>query len=292
MIVGYQDILEHTGASDSLALEKKHKGVEQAAKNWMGWEPESVTHTGKLYDGTGFPNMFLDELHIQRVTRVATGAVDAISIKNTSTDATNAFVEVTSTTVRLVVEGGANASDSASALLMATYTTLTTMVAAINAYGNGWLAEVYDSDYASYLSSNLFQTDGFYVGSWDGVAATFDHLVMADQPIRFHVDKESGEIISREGCFPRGTQNIAINYVSGWAAADMPADLYSGVVSLVQQWYSRDAAGTAGLKSYTVDGTSETFDTGSATSGSSSSGLTDAAIEAAIPYKYKKLGVV
>ena len=281
MIVPLQIIMNFVGEENSQILESTHAGVEAEVKNdFMRWNPESVTHTGKLYDGTGFKELFLDEMHIQSVSRVAVVLEDAIGIKNTSASS-GAYVTVTSTGIQLVVPDGTNEDDATT--LFADYATITLMIAQLNTIGKGWTVTAPNSSFGSYNSNTILPVDGFYVGAFGGNTAQEDFLSIAGEPIRFKIDKESGILI---GGFPRGIQNIAINYISGWAAGDMPIDLQEGIKRVVKLRVDRDAAGTTGLKSYNADGVSETFDTGG--SSSSSSGAA-ADIDALIPSIYRKI---
>ena len=277
MIVSYQDIQIFLVESDNQILESTHKGVEQEVKNWMQWEPESVTHIGKLVDGTGYDEIFLDELHIQRPTRVAVVVEDVIGIKNTSTSSGD-FAEVTYTVIRLVVPDGTNEDDTTT--LFADYATITLMVDQINTIGKGWTATVANSNFSSYASNTILPVDGLYVGTFDGATAQYGYLNIAGEPIPFIPFKERG-MIKRSGVFPEGSQNIAINYVSGWLLADMPADLQYGIKRLVKVAFTKDAKEGTGVKMWSSGQISVTY--------IDEKGVSGSLIDRLIPYKYKKV---
>lgn len=242
--------LDEGDDSENHVIQPIHNSVEQAVKEYIDWEPEETAHVNKLYDGTGDKWLMLDELYVSAMTRVATVRENAIKVKNTSTDATNAYATVSATGVTVVVDGGTN--DDSSTLTFSSYATLTTLVAAIVAVGKGWEAEIYDSDYNGYKSANLLQAYVQFVGSWNGVTASWSYLDMAGEPIqdvRLYADR--GAIYYGSG-FPSGHRNIAVSYTSGWAAASMPASFQDAVKLGVRYQYEKRNAETVGVSAYTV----------------------------------------
>lgn len=255
MIVPYQDVLGFTGESDSFVLSKSHAGIEAQVKKHLRWNPEQVVHTNKLYDGSGGQYLNLDEMHVTAVKRVATTREDAINIKNTATDATNAYVSVVYTSnapasMSLVVEGGA--SDSDSSLAFATHTTLTALIAAINALGNGWSAAISDSDYGSYKTTNLLELANLDCTSWDGTAASWEYVGMAAEPVssvRLYGDR--GQLYS-PSAFPGGHRNVAISYTSGYTLATIPNDISLAVLTLLKFEHSKADGGMIGIAQYSL----------------------------------------
>ena len=236
MIVTSANILTYTGESSySDALEIVHKGVEQIIKNKTGKELISTTYTNELYDGHGGRRLRLYHQPISAVSRVCADMEAVISIKNT-TLSTSASVKVDSTNVTLDIDG------SADVLAIATYTTLSTLITAINALSaKGWSAEIYNSTYNAKQTSNLIpqQID---VTSFE-VSGQWDYLYMSE-PIDFKVI--NNEWI--EGYFPSGSQNISVSYTAGTT----PDDITLLVCSLVKAIWNQRANSSEGLKSFTV----------------------------------------
>ena len=134
--------------------------VEKLIKNYCHKDLESTTHTEK-YNGNGTRDLYVDNYPITAVSRLSIGARTAINIRNT-VENTTASVSVSSTTLTLTRDGSADAT-----LLFATYTTMTTLVAQVNATGSGWIAEVIVSDFNDYKSTDLILKMGLNVN--DGV---------------------------------------------------------------------------------------------------------------------------
>lgn len=80
---------------------------------------------------------------VTRVAMVGVGMQECIGIKNTSTDAYAATVEVDDDTIQLVVLGGDNASDET--LTLADYTTISALADAIDALAKGWHVATVDT---------------------------------------------------------------------------------------------------------------------------------------------------
>lgn len=217
-------------AMDAFAKERCHKTFEQTA------------YTNELYDGTGSPTLFVKNPPIISVVKVAVSRDDVIKIKNTSTDASNATVNVDSDSLDLLVAGGANADSSS--LALATYTTLATLIAAVNAVGKGWSAEVADTDYNSILSAELLTTDALYCGARAGTTPGWEYLQVAGEPVSgIRVNRPTGEIYYPSG-FPSGFQNITVSYVGGYTTANLPPQVSLAIMTGVKAlWNKRNQEG-------------------------------------------------
>lgn len=281
-IVELKNFLKVADDKDSNIIDGIHEGVEKAIKKEIGWEPEEVIHVNKLYDGTGSDILFLDELYISSVIRTAYKTT-GIKIKNTSIDATNAYITITTTTMTLVVVGGTN--NDSTALSLTTYSTLTLLVTAINAIGKGWVASIYDTDYASYKSTNMIPVTGFFCGSWDGVTATDYYLDMAGQPISGIELYDTQGAVYSPSRFGNGRKNIVVSYTGGYTAASMPNDLQLAVKMGVKYQFQKHGYNAEGVKSFTIGDLRMDF--GGAGSGDSSSILSNEVM--VILAKYKKV---
>lgn len=234
-------------AEDSI-IKLLHQRAEARVKSILDREFESTTYY-ETYDGTGNNHLYLPQYPIIAVSYLGTKA-DAVKIKNTSTDANNAYVTIDDTNMTLTVSGGTNAGITT--LALATYSTLTLLIAGINAAGKGWSAELYDSDYSAYLSANLIKFENCFVGSWDGTAAAYDCLPMIDEPFSGYIvyGKEGEGYIYYPGGFPKGHQNIVIKYTAGYSSANMPYDLQGLISDIVSMKYNEKANDLIGIKQY------------------------------------------
>ena len=254
MILPLQDLIEITGLSDSVALRSTHEGVEQEIKNYCGWEIESKTYTNVMVDGTGSQKIWPGHKNITSLVRAATGTRTAINIKH-STASSNAYAKVTytdltPTSLELVVADGTDEDSSTDAF--STYTTMTLLVAQINASSMDWTAELYDSDYGIFASTNLLEVDNLTAGTEDGTDPGWSELKMPGAAVKgVEVERTEGGLYYASG-WPAGNKNIPLTYVAGWTTATMPADLKQAVVLLAQFFYNKHQNDLTGIKSYSM----------------------------------------
>jgi len=220
-----------------------HLGIEQAIKNYCGKIFEAEILTNELYDGTDEYRLWLKKRPINTITRVSFRE-PAIEILNTKTDATMAGVRIDATNVTLTVIGGTGAN--VATLAIASYATLTLLVNAINALSAyGWSAQLYNSNFASYLTTNLIPQ---YINStsWNAILATWAYIDMGGDPIDVRWDAQ-GWIESDSG-FPEGTQNVVVSYTAGTT----PANVTMAVLEWCKSKWTGFKADSEGIKSYTT----------------------------------------
>jgi hypothetical protein len=236
MIVSSADILEVTGETTySRELEIQHKGVEQVVRNMTGKSFEAKTYTNELYDGSGEYRLKLNHLPIISVSRVSVDLESVVKIKNTTLSTTTS-VKIDSTNATLVIDA------TTDILPIATYTTLSSLVTAINALSaKGWSAEIVDTVYNDKQTTKLIQ-EQFDVTSFK-TAKDWSYLYMGE-PVSFRVIDSTWI----EGYFPRGSQNVAVTYTAG----STPDDLTMMVCSLVKAVWDQKSNNTEGLKSWRV----------------------------------------
>lgn len=153
----------------------------------------------------------LDDFPLNSVARVSGGRTTALLIANTATTtnqrataqiAMTGDPEVQLTATGLTLTRVASGVSTANTLAFATYTTLTTLAAAVNALGNGWLATV-QNGLGSWASAELVSREG-PLGCLSPSGAYFD--VFASDLQLIDVDRKAGMVyFSAYGPGPAGT---------------------------------------------------------------------------------------
>ena len=236
-IVSSSEVIAKLGVSTySAEIQELHEGIEQDVKDICGKPFESTSYF-ELYDGRGgLYRLPLNHVPVTSVARVSTDLQAVIKIKNT-TRATTASVKVDATNVTLTID------TTTSTLAIATYTTLSSLVTAINLLSvNGWVAEIYHTDYNAKLTNKLIaqQLD---VTSFDSTE-DYNYLYMGE-PVDFTFIPNINAV---EAYFPYGSQNIGVNYTAG----STPASIKSAVLALIKVYYTRSTNQADGIKSYAV----------------------------------------
>ncbi len=238
------------GNPNSIDVVTLHQRAESLVMSALDRHFESASYTWQL-DGKGCENLMLPEYPISAVNYIGYKTT-GIKIKNTATDASNAYVTIDSTNMTLTVSGGTYAGTTS--LALATYTTLTLLIAAVNAYAHGWSAEIYDSDYASYPSTNLIEIKNFYCGSFGGIATSWQYLDILNEPLQgyeIYGDEGEGYIAIPDG-WTRGRKNVVVKCTAGYAASDMPADLQGVITNMVIGAYNQKSQNMQGVKQYRI----------------------------------------
>lgn len=203
-----------------------HNAIEKFIKNYCSCDFEATTYQNEMYDGGGRFDLYLDHKPINYVSRLAITREDAIKIKNTMTDATSVIIRIDATNCTLVVDGGTG--NGSNALALATYTTLTLLVDAINALSaKGWVAELCDNDFSDIKTTILLpQTINFT--TWKAGTATPNYLQIAGEPVDFEIYANEG-YLHRDGGFGYGNKNVVITY----NAEATPSDIGYAVQAMV-----------------------------------------------------------
>ena len=207
------------------------------------FDPTSYT---EYHNGSGLSSFCVDNFPITAVTRLAFGGRAAIRICNTNTSS-KASVSVNTTGVVLNYNGTAN-----STCTFASYTTLTTLVAAINAI-SGWSAELVDSSYGPYLSSELLPLYGKSCID----SSKVDLEIPEEGEYDFDVDTDSG-IIKVGDVIPVGFRNVRIDYTAGYTT--MPDDLKFAAKIIIKDWWDKRNESSFNLSSYSIGGMGKSFE--------------------------------
>ncbi|MBU8870678.1 MAG: phage head-tail connector protein [Gemmatimonadales bacterium] len=218
----------HAGITDSaddalitLELERATKAIQ------VECDRDLVADTYReRYNGEGDCEIILDQYPITAISLVSTDVLDIISIANTSTDAYNASVDISATTMTLTISGGSDAGSDA--LTLSSYT-LTTLVAAIDALGKGWDAELLLSDYGVWAATELLPVYG------RGCLDQLTYATIPGTPAEDYVVATDEGVITFASSLTRGTQNIVVKYSAGWAT--IPADLERIAIELTDYYY-------------------------------------------------------
>jgi hypothetical protein len=205
-----------------------------------------VTSYKKKYDGDGSEYLYLDDYPVITLDRLSVGVTEAIRIKNTNAGA-HASVSVTSTGLLLKKD-----YDAATSLLFATYATINSLIAAINAT-SGWSAEISMSTYGTYPSALLVEKKGLQCINNRVVGLNIPY----DGEWEFEVEDNTGIIHSPFG-FAEGYKNVYVEYSAGYS--ETPEDLKLAILILIKYFYQRRSEESMGVTSYSVSGISMSFE--------------------------------
>ena len=183
----------------------------QAIQLYCGRDFDATTYHEWL-DGSGTQYLMLPQYPIIHLYLVANDIDDALTIGNTSTDATELFCSVQEDTMTLTIKGGVNAGSDT--LTLSTYASMALLVAAIVALGKNWTATVRTEEdpqliVPTAMTVGATETAYFYVGSSDFWG-------------EIDVEKAEG-ILHYDFGWARGHQNYFVNWQAGYAT--VPANL-------------------------------------------------------------------
>ncbi len=223
-----------SGTDDDALLDQLVLRATSAIESYCGRKFQHDTYRER-YDGSGDTELYLNQSPITEIKMLSVGSTDVIKLKNTSTDAYNAYVVVNSTSMILTIQGGGD--DGSNTLVLTDYT-LTTLVAAIEAL-TGWTAALQLSAYGIWNAEELLPCSGLEAHD------SYANVQAPDVPeYNFKVYADRGGIHLSTG-FPLGYQNIIVSYAAGYST--MPDDLIQICLDLVNVYY----------KSRTTDSTVE-----------------------------------
>ena len=206
--------------------------ISDMAERYCQIDYEAAT-ISERYDGDGGSLLMLDNRPVNSVTRIAVSPVTAISITNTLSTATGAYVDVGATTLTLTVMVGAVTTTNI--LTLATYGTMTLLVAAINALSAaGWSATV-SSAYEDYSPTELIDAETFYALN---TAVTLEIFTGGESDYILYPEK--GWIVLRSGVFSPGYRNVLVTYNYGYAT--IPGALKERVLQMISYVYHQASA--------------------------------------------------
>jgi len=192
-------------------------------------------------DGDGSSRLLLPQYPVTAVGRLSVDVQDIMYVECSTSGATVATINASSTAVSLVVADGAGAGTTS--LSTTIYSTLTLMAAAISAT-SGWTATIPDSiTYGSYQSTKLRPKYGLMcytpVQAW---------LQVPYRPIReFRLQAEEGIVDLDEDFTIEQEAAIYIEYTAGYASTSIPYDMEQVCLELVKSMYD-EREGDASLE--------------------------------------------
>ncbi len=223
--------------------------VEEFVTQYCSRTFEETSYRLERYDGNGCRILRLDNYPVTAVDRVSIWTLDMISVKNSNATST-ASVSVTTTGLRLVLDGVVD-----STITFASNATMSAVVTAINALGNGWEAKLNSSTYANFKSTELIPVYGL-----SAIDDNWVYLRKTDTPLDdFDVLLERGQI-ARYSEWPFGNRNIYVDYTAGYTSDNMPNDLKLAIKIIIQFFYNKRDDDSFGLKEYRAHNIWATFD--------------------------------
>jgi hypothetical protein len=224
-------------------IDKLINAASDLIERYCNRKIDSRTYTKEVYYGTGYNRLILDEFPVTRVMRLSSGRTNSFSIKNTSTDANYCTVEVTSTEIKLIVNGGANVSSNE--LLLSTYTTIDLLIAAIHALGKGWVCTTLATDTGTRDASELLIRPSMAVtDTAQAYCETVDEDI-TDYKLLNPTEARNEGIIEMPGVFTAGHEYF-VTYVAGYTT--IPYSLEQACIELVKYKYDQSKR-DSGLKS-------------------------------------------
>ena len=193
----------------------------------------------EIYDGTGTGELILKQYPVTDITMVGVLNNSVATIRNTSSDAYHSYVTVSesdglSETLTGVVQGGTNDGSNSETLTTRGTYTLTTLAAAVNAWGGGWDMSV---------TSVWGKWDAVEILPFHGRDCT-ERYVYIDVPdplddyeIRYDMGTIFTDKISTLGGFTSGRRNIVVRYTAGYVTT--PADLEQICIDLTKVYWDR-----------------------------------------------------
>lgn len=212
----------------------------------------------------------LRQFPVLEITRVATNPRPALQVQNVDSG-TNQRATVETTTTALRLFRIASATPVTNDLAYATYPTISSMAAAVNALGAGWSAQTIDQ-FANWPVADLKPLQGAVTALFGGRQLelyTEDLQPFVTWPpgdpwgeeagyqsfSGWRLDDETGELYGR---FPRGQLNVRIDYSAGFAT--IPQAIQEACVQLVADLYNAGLVNTTLKKARLGSGSFELKD--------------------------------
>ena len=173
--------------------------------------------------------MLLEQYPVTRVARVSEGRADSFQIRNTSTDMNFATVEVTSTTMRLIVDGGDNADDTE--LTLASYATIDLLIAAIEALAVGWSCTTIATDTDTRDADECLIRPSMYVDATTYADIETPDTDLTDYRLIKPTEARNAGMVRRPSAWQESTEYF-FDYTAGFTT--IPYDLEECCLELIK----------------------------------------------------------
>lgn len=218
-----------TTSDEDTTLDALIAAVTKAIENYCA-RPFSIISFDELYPGSHRPELLLRNFPIASVERVAYAPAPVLRIVNTSASNQRATAKVTATGVELIRVASGVASTST--ILFADQATLSALAIAIAALGNGWSAEVLDSNNNLRASADLRAIMGAFPAR-DAGAVLQLHI---NELTEFGIDATHGLLTRDAGAsWHGGLHYWRIIYRAGYSA--VPDDVQEACAQWVAQLF-------------------------------------------------------
>jgi hypothetical protein len=170
--------------------------------------------------------LFLKNYPVTDISRIAYGTNNAINIRNTNSG-TRATAAITSTGLVLTLDGIQDVT-----IVFVTYTTMTLVVTAINALGNGWEAKISNSTYTNWKSTELLVRFGLSC-----INNTWVYLEVPNEYLYDYQIDANGGFISNLFNLPTDLNSVIVNYTAGYSDTDVPIWLKAILIRQGCHWF-------------------------------------------------------
>jgi len=198
---------------------------------------KSRDYTREIYWGSGSTKLILDEYPVTRVSRLSEARTNAFSIKNTSTDTNFCTVEITSTVLRAIVDGGANDDDTS--FTLSSYTTIDDLITAIEALDKGWSCTAIADDTDSRDASEILVRPAMFVDNSNLAYIEIVNDDITDYKLLKPTEDRNEGIIYYIGEFNEDLEYF-VNFTAGYTT--IPNALEEACIRLVALQYNQSKA--------------------------------------------------
>lgn len=215
-------------------------GVSKAIQRYCRREL-ALQSRDEVHYGSGGSRLILHDYPVVTVTRVATAPAVALRVKNTSSANQQASVRITSTGLLLTtVASGTTTAESE--IDWSSNATVTAVKDAIVAKGNGWTADIPDSDFALWSASELSPAQGAYNlistvrphGALNAKATWAPLRIWSEEISDFDIDVGRGILL--KDCHSFDEQSLLRTGLSlGWHRSHLYRVIYSAGYSTVPE---------------------------------------------------------
>jgi len=236
------DIAETDDSQNDL-LDLYLNAVDALFNKLCGYEFDSTDYTNDEYNGDGGQYLWLRNIPVTAISQISTSRLAAIEVKNTTTDASSATIniDVSAQTLAHAIVGGASAASGSIDLTDSGSDTLAELVTTIDALGSGWDAQMLDTNLNSVPSTELLEVLGLNVGKpRSGGDASYKPLDIPGTPADdVKIDDATNGRLYRSSGFSSGINNITVSYTAGYTSSTMPDDVTLAGLAGAQALYQR-----------------------------------------------------